>query len=63
MSKDTDKTPLQFQAAKISLELMRLMEQIHRLTEEVLALQQLVDISAKMDTIDWGKGKWRKADE
>ena len=63
MSEDTDKTPLQFQTAKVSLELMRLMEQIHLLTEEVLALQQLVDMSAEMDTIDWGNGKWRKADD
>ena len=63
MSEDTDKTPLQFQTAKVSLELMRLMEQIHRLTEEVLALQQLADISAEMDTKKWGKGKWRKDNE
>ena len=58
MSKDTDKTPLEYQTGKVSLELMRLMEQIHRLTEEVLALQQLTEDITEMDTIDWGKGKW-----
>ena len=58
MSKDTDKTPLEYQTGKVSLELMRLMEQIHRLTEEVLALQQLTEDITEIDTIDWGKGKW-----
>jgi len=58
MTEDTDKTPLQYQAAKVSLELAGVMKQIHLLTEEVLALQELADISAEIDTIDWGKGKW-----
>tara|TARA_R110000824_G_scaffold322958_1_gene509899 strand:+ start:752 stop:937 length:186 start_codon:yes stop_codon:yes gene_type:complete len=57
MSKDIDMTPLQYQTARISFELSKVMEQLHILTEEVIALQQLAENITEMDTIDWGKGK------
>ena len=58
MSKDTDKTPWQHQAARISFRLAKVMEELHLLTKEVIALQQLTEDITEMDTIDWGKGKW-----
>ena len=58
MSKDIDMTPLQYQTARISFELSKVMEQLHILTEEVIALQQLAEITAEIDSKNWGKGKW-----
>ena len=58
MSKDTDKTPWQHQAARISFKLAKVMEELHFLAEEVIALQQLAEITAEIDSKNWGKGKW-----
>ncbi len=58
MSEEIDQTPLQYQAAQISLKLAKVMEELHWLTEEVINLQELAEITAELDSKKWGKGKW-----
>ncbi len=58
MSEEIDQTPLQYQAAQISLKLAKVMEELHWLTEEVINLQELAEITAELDSEKWGKGKW-----